>query len=118
MAGQPDNSDRRSWRRFFLHLGNGANTCRVRDDKGRMALVRVVNISIGGAQLQLAQDAANQTGEALRFKKQQELSFEDCDVGKWGRHLCGASGFVRWVAEDRECGCQFFEPLGAAEAKK
>jgi len=111
MSGETKAADRRSWKRFFLSLSDGTNTCRVRDDRGQAAWVRVLNISVGGAQLRLVE------GEPLRFEESQELSFEECDVDKWGRHLCGAGGFVRWVTGDGECGCQFFEPLGAQSGK-
>lgn len=116
MHEKPNGSERRFWRRFFLNLDKGDNTCRVRDDQGNSGRVRVVNISLGGALLRLADDAPDGSGSLEGFREMQELSFEDCEVGKWGRHLCEAGGYVRWVVGERECGCQFFSPLGASPA--
>jgi hypothetical protein len=110
-------SDRRFWRRFFLSLNTNENVCRVLDDQGRIGRVRVVDISLGGARLKLAPEAGEREAALERFKELQELSFQDCEIEKWGRHLCGASGYVRWVSEDLECGCQFYSPLGASGTK-
>jgi hypothetical protein len=111
-------AERRFWKRFFLSLESGDNICRVKDESGRSGKVRIVNISLGGAQLKLAPDNTDSEKAIERFRELQELFFADCEVEKWGRHLCGASGFVRWVGEDRECGCQFFAPLGAGKGGK
>ena len=115
MIDNEKSAERRFWKRFFLSLESGENTCRVQDETGSTGRVRIVNISLGGAQLELAPDKRDREAVIERFSEMQELSFADCEVEKWGRHLCGASGFVRWVAEDRQCGCQFFSPLGAGK---
>jgi hypothetical protein len=107
--------ERRNFRRFFLRLADGENVCRVRDEYGRDARVRVKDISLGGARLEMLDGEAggNGNGRLNRFSTEMELTFHECRVQDWGRHLSRARAYVRWVADERECGCQFYAPLGA-----
>lgn len=92
-----DHVDRRSYIRVFVKVNQENSLTVVRAD-GQTAAVRLVDISIGGARIALA-DMDQSSADASFFAGVEHVTFKNCRQEPFGEQLEGKQAQVMWERE-------------------
>ncbi len=106
--------ERRRWKRFFITIKDCLCHCFAYDEQGREMRIRVVDISLGGARIEILDAMAEDGGPDFVVQQDSVLRFTACALESWGQYMEGVAGSVCWT-DGNKARVLFENPLGMKE---